>query len=60
MKFFEHQIPANSLEARLDAKHVDAARELLERLLGNQPVDRDRVLQALTILIMDLDRADHT
>ena len=60
MKLFEKQVPANSLEARLDAKHVDAAREYLGRFLNDKPADRDRLLQALTVLIMDLDQADHS
>ena len=58
--FFDKKVPANALEARLDAQHVDAAREYLNRFGDNKPVERDRMLQALTILIMDLDKAGHS
>ena len=47
MKLFDKQVPANSLEARLDAKHVDAAREYLGRFLDDKPADRDRLVQAV-------------
>ena len=58
--FFDKKVPANALEARLDAQHVDAAREYLNRFLTNQAIERDRMLQALTLLLMDLDKADHS
>ena len=60
MKFFEKKHPANSLEARLDAKHVDAAREYLHRFLDDKPVDIGRMMQAITVLLVDLDKADHS
>jgi hypothetical protein len=59
MKLFTSKIPENSLHARLDNKDVSAAREVLEKFCNNIPTDRDRLLQALTVLILDLDRAGH-
>lgn len=59
MMFGEKNIPANSLEARLLAGHVDAAREYLTAFADNKTVDRDRLLQALTVMVMDLDKAAH-
>jgi hypothetical protein len=60
MTWFSKDIPSNSLEARLDAKHVDAAREYLQRALDGKPFTMGRVTQAVIVLLMDLDKADHT
>jgi hypothetical protein len=59
MTWFTKEQPANSLEARLDAKHVDAAREYLQRLLDDKPCEIGRVTQAVVLLLMDLDKAGH-
>ena len=59
MNLFTSKMPENSLNARLDNKEVAAAREVLEKFLNETPTDRDRLLQALTVLIMDLDKAGH-
>jgi hypothetical protein len=59
MTWYSKQPPANSLEARLDAKHVDAAREYLQRCLDDKPFEIGRVTQALILLVMDLDQAGH-
>ena len=59
MNLFTSKVPENSLHARLDNKEVAAAREVLEKFLNETPTDRDRLLQALTVLIIDLDKAGH-
>jgi hypothetical protein len=59
MSWFTKEIPANSLEARLDAQHVDAAREYLQRVLDGRPFEIGRVTQAVVVLLMDLDKAGH-
>jgi hypothetical protein len=60
MTWFTKAMPSNSIEARLDAKHVDAAREYLNRVLNDQPFEMGRVTQAVILLLMDLDKAGHS
>ena len=57
MNWFTKQVPPSALVARLDNQEVAAAREYLDRFLANGPVEQGRLIQALTLLVMDLDKA---
>ena len=57
MNWFTKQVPPSALVARLDNQEVAAAREYLDRFLANAPVEQGRLIQALTLLVMDLDKA---
>jgi hypothetical protein len=55
MRWHTKQVPSSALIARLNNKEVAAAREVLQGFLANTAVERDRLLQALTVLILDID-----
>ena len=56
MNWFTKKRPTSALIHRLQNQEVDAAREVLEAFLKNAPTDPGRLLQALTVLIVDLDK----
>ena len=58
MNWFTKKVPPSALVARLDNQEVAAAREYLNKFLTNAPVDQGRLMQALTLLLVDLDRKD--
>jgi transcription elongation factor GreA-like protein len=55
MNWFTKKVETNTLYTRLQHKEVAAAREVLQKFVANLPSDRDRVLQALTVLVIDFD-----
>ena len=57
MNWFTKQVPTSALVARLDNQEVAAAREYLRKFLANGAVEHDRLIQALTVLVMDLHKA---
>ena len=59
MNWFTKKVPPSALVARLDNQEVPAAREYLNKFLANAPVDHGRLMQALTLLLVDLDRKGH-
>ena len=58
MRWFKREPFRKDLEERLLAKSPEAAREYLTLFLNDQPVDLGRVLQALTVLVVDLNGED--
>ena len=56
MNWFTKGVPETALVARLQQQEVAAAREYLQRFLDNGAVTEGRILQALAVLLLDLDK----
>ena len=55
----EPEATSTGLITRLQDQEVAAAREYLQRFLDNGAVTDVRILQALAVLLLDLDKAGH-